>query len=95
MAQSPRFEALIKDAYRGVYDTSKDATQIQAETLRQRALVGEELRERLRSEGDAIGMSNRLLGGMGGIGQGFGAGHGRAAGASVSKRFAQSRRGGG
>lgn len=71
MAQSPRFEALIKDAYRGVYDASKDATQIQEETLRQRALVGEELRERLRSEGDAIGMSNRLLGGMGGIGQGF------------------------
>ena len=71
MNQSPRFEALIKDAYRGVYDTSKDATQIQEETLRQRALVGEELRERLRTEGDQIGMANRLLGGMGGIGQGF------------------------
>ena len=69
--QSPKFEALIKDAYRGVYDTSKDATQIQEETLRQRALVGEELRERLRAEGDQIGMANRLLGGMGGIGQGF------------------------
>ena len=69
--QSPKFEALIKDAYRGVYDASKDATQIQEETLRQRALVGEELRERLRAEGDQIGMANRLLGGMGGIGQGF------------------------
>jgi hypothetical protein len=71
MNQSPRFEALIKDAYRGVYDTSKDATQIQTETLKARALVGEELRERLRAEGDQIGMANRLLGGMGGVGQGF------------------------
>lgn len=71
MSQSPRFEALIKDAYRGVYDTSKDATQIQEETLRQRALVGEELRERLRTEGDLMGTSNRLLNGMGGVGQGF------------------------
>ena len=71
MNQSPKFEALIKDAYRGVYDTSKDATQIQTETLKARALVGEELRERLRVEGDQIGMANRLLGGMGGVGQGF------------------------
>ena len=71
MSQSPRFEALIKDAYRGVYDTSKDATQVQVETLKARALVGEELRERLRAEGDQIGMANRLSGGLGGVVQSF------------------------
>ena len=71
MKQSPRFETLIKDAYSGIYDSSKDATQIQREVLTQRALVGEEIREQLRTEGDVIGMSNRLLGGMGGIGQAF------------------------
>ena len=71
LKQSPRFEALIKDSYGAIYDSTKDATQVQREVLTQRALVGEEIREQLRTEGDVIGMSNRLLGGMGGIGQGF------------------------
>ena len=71
MQQSPKFEAMIKDSFRGVYDASKSASQVSEETLRMRALVGEELRERLRVEGDQIGMANRLLGGMGGVGQGF------------------------
>lgn len=71
MRESPAFEALIKDSYGAIYDSTKDATQIQNEVLTQRALVGEEIRQQLRTQGDVIGMSNTLLGGMGGIGQGF------------------------
>jgi hypothetical protein len=71
MQRTPEFERLIKGAYSDVYDASKSATDVANETLKQRAAVGEAVRNRIRSEGEQISMANRLLSGMGGVGQAY------------------------
>lgn len=61
MAQNAQFEQLIKGSYASMKDTSKDATAIQNEVLKQVSVVGEEQRRITKEAGGGIiGMANRL-----------------------------------
>lgn len=71
MQQVPGFAQLVQDFTAQVFSGTVSDTEMREEILKQRALIGEEIRARLRAEGDAIGSANRLSQGLGGVGQAF------------------------